>query len=96
MEIAILAGLSMVVQDILGTLMVQSQNRNHGWIAGYCDAGMWLMAAFSYNQTFSTHGREHVYVVIIITLANVFGNRIGVYIGNKYIKQPKKITTVNW
>jgi len=98
MEIALVAGLSMVIQDVLAVCMVQAENRSHGWIAGYCDAGMWLMAAFSYGQTFNSHGREHVFVVVVITAANVFGNRLGVYVGNKYIKQDKskKPPTVDW
>lgn len=87
MIIALIAFFSMMCQDVLGTLMVQSQARNHGWIAGFCDAGMWLAALFSYGEAITHTGHEKWLIIGFVTVANVFGNRLGVAIGRREIKQ---------
>jgi hypothetical protein len=92
MNIAVIAGLSMVVQDVLAVCMVQAENRNRGWVAGFCDAGMWLMALFSYDKAITSTGHERLLVILFVTAANIFGNRLGVFIGNKVVKEQTKCT----
>jgi steroid 5-alpha reductase family enzyme len=91
-NIAIIAALGMLVQDVLGTCMVQAQNRSRGWIAGFCDAGMWLMALFSYDKAITSTGHERLLVIVLVTLANLVGNRLGVYVGNRWVKEQSKCT----
>ena len=96
MNISLLAALCMVFQDILGTLMVQAEARNHGWIAGLCDTTMWLFAitttSISVTALQGHNVHEKVLVVILVSLANVIGSRLGVFLGKKYIKEQIECT----
>lgn len=91
MNIALLAALCMVFQDVLGTLMVQAEARNHGWLAGFCDSVMWLFSiattAISVTALQGHNIHEKVLVILLVTLANLVGSRLGVYFGKKYIKE---------
>lgn len=91
MNIALLAALCMVFQDVLGVLMVQAEARNHGFIAGICDSAMWLFAIATTTisvtalQGHSVH--EKALVIVCVTIANLLGSVIGVYLGKKFIKE---------
>lgn len=90
MLIVILAALAMVVQDIFGTLMVQAEARNRGWLAGCFDSLMWL-AAISTTTISVTSLQGHdearkVAVILAVTAANITGSRLGVFIGERLVK----------
>lgn len=91
MNIAILAAVSMLFQDVVGVLMVQAEARDHGWIAGLCDSAMWLFAiattTFSVTTLQGHDLHEKIIVVTAVTVANLVGSRLGVLIGKKYIKE---------
>lgn len=93
--IALLAALCMVVQDILGTCMVQAEARNHGWLAGLFDSIMWLFAIATTTITVTAlqgHSlHEKVTVIVAVTAANLIGSQLGVLVGKKFIKDdPQK------
>jgi membrane protein YqaA with SNARE-associated domain len=91
MEIAVLAAVCMIFQDCLGVLMVQSEARNHGWLAGLCDSVQWLFAiattaiTVTALQGHSLH--EKVLVIILVTMANLVGSQLGVLVGRRWIKE---------
>ena len=86
MTIALLAALCMVFQDILGVCMVQAEARNHGLIAGLCDAGMWLFGLISIGSALNHHGGERWLIIAFVSAANIIGSILGVRIGKKFIK----------
>lgn len=86
MNIAILAALSMVVQDVFEAMKIQADNRHAGWLAGFCDAVMWLMLFFSMDITITSKGTDRWVDVILITIANILGQKLGQVLGDKYIK----------
>jgi hypothetical protein len=92
-NVALIAGLAMVGQDILGVCMVQAENRGHGWLTGVLDAGMFLFALVTYHYSLNTlngHStRERVLVLVLVTIANVVGSKSGQVIGDRFIK-PKR------
>lgn len=91
MEIALLAALAMVVQDVLGTLMVQAEARNRGLMAGIFDSLQWFATITTTTisvtalQGHSVH--EKVLVILFVTAANLCGSVIGVFVGKKMIKE---------
>ncbi len=89
MEIAVLAALAMVFQDVLGVCMVQAEARNHGWIAGVCDSTMWLFAiattTLSVTALQGHNTNEKVLVVVAVTAANLIGSQLGVLVGKRFI-----------
>lgn len=90
MNIAIIAALCMVFQDVVGTLMVQAEARNHGWLAGLCDSVMWLFTiattTISVTALQGNNTREKVIVIVAVTAANLVGSQLGVLVGKRYIK----------
>ncbi len=93
MNIAILAALCMVFQDVLGVVMVQAEARNHGWIAGVADSIQWLFAiattTFSVTALQGHNLHEKILVIVAVTLANLVGSRLGVLVGKKLVKEQK-------
>lgn len=91
MQIAVLAALAMVVNDIFGTLMVQAEARNRGWLAGMFDSLQWFATITTTTisvtalQGHSLH--EKVLVICLVTAANLCGSAIGVYVGKRIIKE---------
>jgi hypothetical protein len=88
--IAVYAALAMVLQDILGTLMVQAEARNKGLLAGLMDGLAWV-AAISTTSIAVTTLQGHdmaakIMVIVLVSLANVFGTWLGVLIGKRWIK----------
>jgi hypothetical protein len=87
MNIALLAAFSMLVQDIAEAIKIQAQARNHGWLAGFADAVMWLMLFFSMDIAITSRGSERVWAVCLITAANILGQKLGQIIGKRFIKE---------
>jgi hypothetical protein len=95
MATVLLAGMAMVVQDILGVLMVQAEARNRGWLSGIFDALGWGAAIITTTISVTAlQGHDtslKIAVITAVTIANVVGNVAGVHIGKKFIKSDKEI-----
>jgi hypothetical protein len=91
MNTALLAALCMIFQDVLGTVMVQAEARNHGWIAGICDTVMWLFAiattAISVTALQGHNLHQKILVIVFVSGANLIGSRLGVLVGNHLVKE---------
>ena len=95
MLIALYAALAMAIQDVLAVLMVQAEARNRGLLAGIFDAFCWG-AAISTTTISVTALQGHdfslkVLVIVFVTLANIVGSVIGVWIGKRFIKNDDQI-----
>jgi len=87
MEIAILAALSMLVQDVFEAMKILSLARHHGWMAGFSDAVMWLMMFFSMDEAITKTGSGKLLIIVLVTIANVLGQKLGQVMGDKFIKE---------
>ena len=91
MGIALLAGCCMVIQDIFGTLLVIAESKGREWLAGGLDAGMWLVGIITTSHAVATlnghSGKEKIYVLTMVTGANVFGTVAGVKLGKRFVKE---------
>lgn len=86
--VVVAAGVAMIVQDVLGTLMTMAENRHHAWWAGLLDAGMWLTGLFTTlwgAGDVILHGwnAHSIAVIATITAANVLGTALGVTLGDR-------------
>ena len=90
MTLILFAAGCMVVQDILAVLLTDAEARNRGWLAGILDSAVWLFAiatttiAVTALQGHSLAGK--VELVVFVSVANLIGMRLGVWIGKRYIK----------
>ena len=90
MTLILFAAGCMVVQDILAVLLTDAEARNRGWLAGILDSAVWLFAiatttiAVTALQGHSLAGK--VELVVFVTVANLIGMRLGVWIGKRNIK----------
>jgi membrane protein DedA with SNARE-associated domain len=80
----------MVIQDVLGVLMVQSEARNHGWLAGGADSLEWLFAIATTTITVTAlqgkDRRTKIMTILCVTAGNLVGSEIGVLIGQRFIR----------
>ena len=90
MTLICFAALCMLVQDVLGVLLVDAETRGHGWLAGLVDALMWGFGIATTTITVTAlqgHDlRDKVAVIAAVSLANVLGSRIGVELGQRFVK----------
>jgi hypothetical protein len=91
MNVAILAAIAMVTQDIFEVLKDQAQARNRGFLAGLFDTLMWyaLITSTTVSVT-ALQGHklsQKVLVILLVSIANFAGQMSGVYLGSKYIKE---------
>jgi len=90
MTAAIVAAVAMAVQDVLATIMVMAEAKNRGWLAGTMDSLCWLVGittttiAITALQGHNT--TDKVAVVVLVSLANLFGTKLGQIIGSRYVK----------
>lgn len=96
--IAIIAGAAMLVEDVLGTLLVQANAKGLAWLSGVLDALAWGAGIVTTTVSVSAlQGHSmlaKVVVISVITVANVFGSVIGVKLGEKLIKSPAPVVPV--
>lgn len=90
MNVALLAACCMVVQDVLGVIMVQAEASNRGWLAGFVDAGMWLFGINTTTAAVTSHGSTRVLVMALVSVANVFGTKLGQVTGQKLMRRLKE------
>lgn len=89
----LLAALAMVIQDIMGVLLVQSESRNRAGLAALFDCLMWL-AQMSTTTITVTALQGHqlsakAAVIVAVEAANIAGCYAGVAIGRRFIKAEK-------
>ena len=84
----------MVIQDIFEAMKIISLDRRRGWLAGFFDAGMWLMLFFSMDIAITSRGWIRVWAVILITIANIIGQKLGQVTGDKFIKEKQDVRTI--
>lgn len=89
MIVAIIAALAMAVQDVLSTVMVMAEAKNRGWLAGCMDGLCWIVGitttTISINALNGHSLSTKVAVVVLVTLANVFGTKGGQLVGQRYV-----------
>lgn len=90
MVLALLAALSMVVQDVLMTLMVVCENRGRWVLAGLLDCVGWIAQISTITiagGSIIEHGLtpESWLIIIFVTIANFVGTGLGTVIG-RHIK----------
>lgn len=89
---AIEAAVCMIFVDILSVMMVQAEARDRGWAAGFLDAGSWLFNFATLRISLVAadgHTRE---VLLFVSIANILGARMGVFIGKRLIQEPQRCT----
>ena len=89
-ELALLAGLIMVVQDILNIAQTQANNRGKAHLSGLLDMASWLVTISTTTMTVtSLQGHDmarKIAIVGAVSAANYVGSVLGVKIGDRLIK----------
>jgi hypothetical protein len=90
---ALAAAGAMVIQDVMGVLLVQSEARNRAGLAAIFDSIMWL-ASITTTTVSVTALQGHqldakAAILVAVELANVAGCYIGVAIGRRLIRETK-------
>lgn len=89
---AIVAGAAMLVENVLGTLLVQANAKGMAWLSGLLDALAWGAGIITTTVSVSALQGHSMYakvvVITLITVANVLGSVMGVKIGTRLIKGP--------
>lgn len=90
---ALLAAVAMVVEDILGTVLVQANAKNRAWLSGLLDALAWGAGIFTTSVSVTAlQGHNMTAKVIVIgavTAANIIGSVAGVKIGERLLRVPE-------
>src|ERR1039458_1186183 len=93
----IIASLSMIAVDVLGVLLVQSEARNHGWMAGILDTAQWIPGIVCSAITITVLQGHSLLakslIILFVSAANLFGTLLGTKIGTRYIKDAHLMTT---
>jgi hypothetical protein len=87
LELALLAAAAMIVQDTVAVVMVQAEAKNLGWTAGFMDAIGWLVAFVSLRISITSHGAGEVEAVVLVSIANVLGTKLGQLTGKRFLKE---------
>lgn len=95
---AIIAGAAMLVEDVLGTLLVQANAKDLAWLSGLLDALAWgagiITTTVSVTALQGHSMLAKVVVITAITIANVLGSVMGVKIGQRILKAPVPVVPV--
>lgn len=79
--VAVWAALAMVVTDVLGTIMVQAEAANRGWLAGCCDTLGWYVSIATTTISVTTLAghdtAKKVWVLVLVGAANLLGTKLG-------------------
>jgi len=88
-DVAVLAALCMVVQDVVATIMVMAEAANRGWLAGVMDTVGWYFSitttSISVTALQSHVVSEKVEVLLLVGLANLFGTKLGQVTGHRLL-----------
>ena len=91
LELAGIAAVAMVFQDVLGVMMVQSEAKQLGWTAGFLDAAGWLVAFASLRISINSHGTGEIEAIVLISIANVVGTKLGQITGKRFLEKKIRI-----
>lgn len=96
MLVALWAGLAMLAQDIIAVPLTQAEARNKAWLSGFLDMLGWGVAITTIKisvDALNGHSLSaKVWVVALVSAANLFGSYLGCKIGERWVKDDK--TTV--
>ena len=85
--IVLVAALAVVVQDVVGTVMVMAEAKGRGWLAGVMDAIGWIVGITTTTISVTAlQGHDmprKVAVVLLVTIANVVGTKLGQLVGSQ-------------
>lgn len=94
--IALLAALAMFLQDVIAVPLTQAEARNRAWLSGILDTAGWLVAiatTFISVNTLQGHSTAaKVWVIALVSIANLFGSYTGTKLGKRFVKE-KDLTT---
>jgi hypothetical protein len=75
--------------DITGTIMVQAEAKQRGWLAGTLDAVQWPMGMVTTYLTIEALAHPSLstkaLVVGFVTVANLGGTKVGQIVGKRYV-----------
>jgi hypothetical protein len=91
LELAFLAAGAMVFQDVIAVCMVQSEVKQLGWTAGFLDMAGWLVAFVSLRISITSHGAGEIEAVVLISIANVLGTKLGQLTGQRFLSKKERI-----
>ena len=91
MFLALVASVTMVVQDIIAVIMVQAEAKNRGWTAGFLDAVGWLVGIVCAKIVIKSHGAAEVEALVLVTVANVVGTKLGQVMGQRLLEKKAKL-----
>lgn len=89
-QLALLAAVAMIAQDLLLTWMVQAESRNRWVLAGLLDCAGFLAQVTTFGVSIDAivkHGlnRQTLVVLGALTVANFIGTGLGTLLGSKWI-----------
>lgn len=86
---ALLAGVCMVLVDVLGVVMVQAEAANRGWLAGAMDTVGWypsiVCTALCVDALNGPSLANKVAVLVFVGAANLFGTKLGQVVGQRLL-----------
>lgn len=89
-EIAIVAAIAMIIQDILGTLLVQANARDRAVLSGFLDSLGWFAGIITTTLSVTAiQGHDwpaKITMCAFVTAANFGGSYIGVKVGERFLK----------
>lgn len=89
--LALLSGVAMLLQDILGVLRTQAEARNRDWLSAHFDSLQYftVIATNTISVTaFQGHNlTQKILVVLFTTIGNYVGTISGVRIGKRFVKE---------
>jgi len=91
LELALLAAAAMVIQDTIAVCLVQAEAKNLGWTAGALDAVGWLVAFVSLRISILSHGTGEIEAIVLITIANVLGTKLGQITGQRFLREKTRV-----
>lgn len=93
MQIALVAAGCMLVTDVLGTVMVQAEAANRGWLAGIMDTLGWYVSiattTISVTSLSGNDTAQKVWVLILVGAANLLGTKLGQVTGKWLLSRNK-------
>ncbi len=89
-QLALVASLAMLAQDLLLTTLTQAEARDRWVLAGVLDCGGFLAQVTTYGVSIDaivTHGlgTRTLVVLAALTVANFIGTGLGTLLGSKWI-----------
>ena len=95
MTYAVIAAVTMLFTDVLGTVMVIAEAHEQGWLAGWMDTAQWLVGITTTTITVTAlqgHNlNQKIAVIVLVSAANLFGTKLGQMIGSRFVVKTKSL-----